>query len=215
LSERYDLSWLPQVGEMVAENLLGKPATVNWGIRDARYGREMKGQVYFDHGMAVIDLAYELERDPDLAYHVLLHEIGHAKAHPQGLPDFAKTPKATIERQTKLETTHPTVHRERESQAEAWAKRWEGWADRRCPDGDLADKLLALTQWTPRSVSRKDPRGKLALAFDEWDESYHDLTKRRKVYKACETLLDVDKPIVAGSDLALYERTMRLMGERP
>jgi hypothetical protein len=178
---------------------------------------KLAGQVFFDHGVCVIALDYDLP--PNKAMHVLLHEIGHAKAHPERLADHAvrgQTP-ADLEKRGCLEDYAPRVYKQRESLAERWVDLWERWADRHCPGGDMFDKLLALTEWTPRGVSRKDRRGKLAKAFGEWyEERGRDggLTEHR-VYTAIEKLLDIDKPIVADEDVELYRKTMLLMGCEP
>jgi hypothetical protein len=220
LSEHTDLSWLPVVGELVAEHLLGRPVTVRWGIEDARYpskGRKLSGQVYFESGVCVIALDYDLP--PSKAMRVLLHEIGHAKAHPEGLADHAVKgqTQADLERRGKLEDYAPRVYKQRESLADRWADLWKRWADRHCPGGDDFDKLLALTTWSPWTVSRHDRRGKLTKAFGDWYENRGGCGRSTEhhVYTAIQKLLDVDKPIVSHEDVELYRKTMLLMGCEP
>jgi len=218
MSEALDQDHFLHFGRLVAQHMLGRPVRLSWtGCEDSRYGkgtgRILQGQCYHDGDCDVIELDPGLVLNPERALHVLLHEVSHLKDHPELIADHAKVARATLEKRGRIEDYAPKAWREREDRAEGWTQHWERWAAKRCPEGGVVDKLLVLLEW-PGGVERGSPRHKLLGAYDAWRDGYHDKSTEHKVTTALNQLWG-DEPIVRAEDVALYKRTMALMGAKP
>jgi len=217
MKQVFDSDYFLHFGELFARHVLGRPVRITWtGCPDSRYGKgtglRLLGQCWHDGDADVITLDPSLELNPSKAFDVFLHEIAHLRDHPQWIIDKAKIPQATIEKSGRIEDTHPKAWREREDRAEVWVKHWKAWSRKRAGD-DIVERLIALHHW-PGGVERGSPRHKLLEAYDAWRGRYHDRSTEHKVHKALNELWG-DEPIVQSEDVALYKRTMALMGAKP